>query len=599
MTNYTTLSDSELTEALNFHRRQRNMSRGINEAAHARQTQMVRMLEAEEARRLDEAVKVDKKNYSWGKMITVRHGSSHSFPLHPEHQEKIKNLKDGESTAFKDETGSHVTASREGDKVHLKLRGVNQKTTVAHSHFTESIDYSKEKPNKYVIYKHKDKYGVSQDVGTGYNWDHSYHHGYHDTVDAAKAWAAKHAGKYPHKIEVKEEVELDEQIKGWKHAASDISKMRAAQGKNVKLVSLKKDGTESKMNDATKMFRSEDEAQEHHDRVTKLNPKSKIRHNLYVDGKHVKTLGEEAEQIDEISKDTLHSYLKKASKNVDSLSNQRDKVQKDMSKTYSAIAKRSSTENAAHNAITQSQHNKATATYRSAAKAANKVLGGHSDLVKRHTDLTKKINKRMDGMDRAYDKMHTEEAEINEAADLRVTKIYNKWPKKATYAVHNANRSYFKEFDSEEAARAHHKEKTAMKEEVFTEAKLERNKNTVGAHRLDRDSGDHKMYSAYTGSLVRRLHTVTDKDDNILGQGTSAASAMAKAKLKKPHRDALMHDDNQIVKVHDTRSTQNVGTQVTTPGNGKWFKDHDEAIAYAKSLPGKIRHADPKTGHVD
>lgn len=925
MTNYTTLSDSELTEALNFHRRQRNMSRGINEAAHARQTQMVRMLEAEEARRLNE-----------------------------------------------------------------------------------------EKPNKYVIYKHKDKYGVSQDIGTGYNWDHSYHHGYHDTVDAAKAWAAKHAGKYPHNVTVKEEVELDEQIKGWKHAASDISKMRAAQGKNVKLVSLKKDGTESKMNDATKMFRSEDEAQEHHDRVTKLNPKSKIRHNLYVDGKHVKTLGEEveldeefgdysskktsekkstsahpdgkpihhilhkgevvgtiepysayrekrkpgsrivssrtnvtkysvhfhadkgptksadmplyhklghanvqsalksaadvhsdwlkksalkeeveldetslndlvwsknvtkpgsskqvikkynpgdkvkyaggtsvvvkhddkgfvtlsnpnwsknrvvphtsikedklakqlaaktkmkeeADQIDEISKDTLHSYLKKASKNVDSLSNQRDKVQKDMSKTYSAIAKRSGTENAAHNAITQSQHNKATAAYRSAAKTANKALEGHGDLVKRHTDLTKKINKRMDGMDRAYDKMHTEEvehideiskstlgsyatkalhrgdiaarmsrsdsdemgkiankrttgvkkavdrlagkktaasiksnidkareaarnrgtdrddegkayyaaqkgiskireeavldegyndpeyirraipalrnavdfhkelshehdkkstsgspeyvrahsaaakahreaaerhkiahaqlshgskdveyyvkparelgayaeklsakanalkeeAEINEASDLRITKIYNKWPKKATYAVHNANRSYFKEFDSEEAARAHHKEKTTMKEEVFTEAKLERNKNTVGAHHLDRDSGDHKMYSAYTGSLVRRLHTITDKDDNILGQGTSAASAMAKAKLKKPHRDALMHDDNQIVKVHDTRSTQNVGTQVTTPGKGKWFKDHDEAIAYAKSLPGKIRHADPKTGHVD
>ena len=54
MTNYTTLSDSELTEAPNFHRRQRNMSRGINEAAHARQTQMVRMLEAEEARRLNE-----------------------------------------------------------------------------------------------------------------------------------------------------------------------------------------------------------------------------------------------------------------------------------------------------------------------------------------------------------------------------------------------------------------------------------------------------------------------------------------------------------------------------------------------------------------
>jgi hypothetical protein len=52
---------------------------------------------------------------------------------------------------------------------------------------------------------------------------------------------------------------------------------------------------------------------------------------------------------------------------------------------------------------------------------------------------------------------------IEEASDLRITKIYNKWPKKATYAVHNANRSYFKEFDSIEAAKAHHDEKTNNK----------------------------------------------------------------------------------------------------------------------------------------
>lgn len=106
--------------------------------------------------------------------------------------------------------------------------------------------------------------------------------------------------KYGHKKVDKafgfnEEVELDEQIKGWKNAGRDLAKWRAAQGKDVKLVSLKKDGTESKMNDASKMFRSEDEAQEHHKRVTELNPKSKIRHNLYVDGKHVKTLGESVE----------------------------------------------------------------------------------------------------------------------------------------------------------------------------------------------------------------------------------------------------------------------------------------------------------------
>jgi hypothetical protein len=52
MTNFTELSNKELSEAIDFHRRQRNMSRGVNESAHMRQTQVVRLLEAEEARRL-------------------------------------------------------------------------------------------------------------------------------------------------------------------------------------------------------------------------------------------------------------------------------------------------------------------------------------------------------------------------------------------------------------------------------------------------------------------------------------------------------------------------------------------------------------------
>jgi len=250
---------------------------------------------------------------------------------------------------------------------------------------------------------------------------------------------------------------------------------------------------------------------------------------------------EEVEQLDELSPKTLKSYSDKANKSLDRLAKQRDAVEKGMSKTYAAVGKRSAAEKAAHGATTQAQHNKATAAYRVADKSAEKNLAGHNDLAKQHSQLTKKINKRMDGMDRAYDKMH-EEVELDEA-------------------------------------------------------KLERHTNTVGAHHLERDSGDHKMYTAYTGSLVRRLHTVADKDDNILGQATSAASAMAKAKLKKAHRDALMHDDNQIVKVHDTRGGHNVGTQVSTPGKGKWFKDHEEALKYAKSLPGKIRHADEK-GHV-
>jgi hypothetical protein len=67
MTNFTILSNKELSEAIDFHRRQRNMSRGVNESAHARQTQVVRLLEAEEARRLDEVAdkKWDESKEKW------------------------------------------------------------------------------------------------------------------------------------------------------------------------------------------------------------------------------------------------------------------------------------------------------------------------------------------------------------------------------------------------------------------------------------------------------------------------------------------------------------------------------------------------------
>lgn len=87
-----------------------------------------------------EAVSVKKNNYSWGKMITVHHGASHSFPLHPEHQEKIRKLESGEKTTFKDETGKTITASRDGDTIHLKQPGSNKKTPVARSHFTEEVN---------------------------------------------------------------------------------------------------------------------------------------------------------------------------------------------------------------------------------------------------------------------------------------------------------------------------------------------------------------------------------------------------------------------------------------------------------------------------
>ena len=87
---------------------------------------------------VNEAVTVKKADYSWGKMMTVHHGASTSYPLHPEHQQAIAKLGDGEKTSFKDETNSTVHAHREGDTVHLtRPKTSSTKTSVAHSQFNE------------------------------------------------------------------------------------------------------------------------------------------------------------------------------------------------------------------------------------------------------------------------------------------------------------------------------------------------------------------------------------------------------------------------------------------------------------------------------
>jgi hypothetical protein len=88
---------------------------------------------------------------------------------------------------------------------------------------------------------------------------------------------------------------VTEAIKGWKNAVSDIQKFRTAASnalKPAKLVSLKKDGTESKMHDATSYYYSEKQARDKHDYMVEINPGRKIQHNLYVDNKLVCALKE-------------------------------------------------------------------------------------------------------------------------------------------------------------------------------------------------------------------------------------------------------------------------------------------------------------------
>ena len=99
--------------------------------------------EGDELNELNSAVTVKTSTHHWGKMMTINHKASHSYPLHPEHQEAIGKLKDGEKTRFEDETGAKVTAHREGDKVHLSNKNTGGKTTLAHGHFKESLEEAK------------------------------------------------------------------------------------------------------------------------------------------------------------------------------------------------------------------------------------------------------------------------------------------------------------------------------------------------------------------------------------------------------------------------------------------------------------------------
>jgi hypothetical protein len=97
-----------------------------------------KLLRKEETEELEEA-SVKSEKHSWGKMMTVHHGASHSYPLHPEHQEAIRNLKHGEQTSFKDETGAKVNVHRDVQDVHFTSNKTSTKTTVPHSHFSEEV----------------------------------------------------------------------------------------------------------------------------------------------------------------------------------------------------------------------------------------------------------------------------------------------------------------------------------------------------------------------------------------------------------------------------------------------------------------------------
>lgn len=98
----------------------------------------------EEVEHIEEAT-VKSQNYSWGTMKTVHHGKDFSIPLHPEHHKPIAALKHGESHSFKDETGNKWKATRDNDTVHFHGGSYGtQKTSVKHDTMKESVEITED-----------------------------------------------------------------------------------------------------------------------------------------------------------------------------------------------------------------------------------------------------------------------------------------------------------------------------------------------------------------------------------------------------------------------------------------------------------------------
>ena len=266
-----------------------------------------KLLRKEESELTEATVKTQK--YSWGTMKTVHHGADFSIPLHPEHHQAIAKLKDNQEHKFKDETGRHWTAKRMGDDVHFQGANNGGTTKVKHADLKESEDRMarSEKSNKDIVFKNGDEKKEKIDEVAP--------PGFEGTVKAMKkkkeidnpyalAWSMYKKGYKSHKKAdgtMKEEAEQLTELTHEVGISYDKMGMRA-QGK-VRVAAKDHDEAKNKALDAMK--------------GREKNIKVHSSRNL-ASGKETDSVkfNEEVEQIDELSKDTLASYAKKATKDA-------------------------------------------------------------------------------------------------------------------------------------------------------------------------------------------------------------------------------------------------------------------------------------------
>ena len=173
-------------------------------------------------------------------------------------------------------------------------------------------------------------------------------------------------------------------------------------------------------------------------------------------------LTKEEVELDEVSDKKLDAYRQKAFADQPAGDDGSDKYRKRKFGRDLAFAKQTGRAKvrATKEEVELDELNKSTlGSYikKSAAERghAGVEAGAASSGSRDQKDAMSTMKKRLKGIKMATDKLTKEEVDINEASDLRVTKVYNKFPKKAVYAVHSPDRKYYKEFDTEADAKKH------------------------------------------------------------------------------------------------------------------------------------------------
>jgi hypothetical protein len=300
-----------------------------------------KLLQKEETEELDEA-SVKSEKHSWGKMMTVHHGASHSYPLHPEHQEAIRNLKHGEKTSFKDETGAKVNVHRDVQDVHFTSNKTSTKTTVPHSHFSEEVEHIYEVNHRELASVGKMHPQMAKYMTKGHEMDFyaqgsgdkisgvvKHNNGKEVHVQANKN--GKLGGGLVHKFKVSS---VHEETAPWETEAE--AKARKASSNFKKPSNPNRTGMDTARALAQKAMKQKmkeefglDITDEQADSLLEMShaPVAPVPDRKYIKGtpenKALKAsrkpingmptnVKEEAEQIDELSKGTLGSYIKKA-----------------------------------------------------------------------------------------------------------------------------------------------------------------------------------------------------------------------------------------------------------------------------------------------